>query len=102
MGSRRRKGESDTLTRDKVQKPRKWKVLIHNDDYTSMEFVVWVLQAIFKHSSAESTRIMLAVHKKGIGVAGVYTRDIAETRCEQVKQLAEEAGHPLQCTTEPE
>jgi len=67
-----------------------------------MEFVVFVLQSVFRRSSAESTRIMLAIHKKGVGTAGVYTRDVAETRCEQVLALAEEAGHPLQCTTEPE
>lgn len=102
MGHRRRDEESETLTRERVKKPRKYKVLLHNDDYTSMEFVVWVLQSIFKHSPAEASRIMLHVHQRGVGVAGIYTREVAETRVAQVLEQAEKAGHPLQCTMEPE
>ena len=105
MSDRRKDiGDGEVLERTKVrtQPPPMYRVLLHNDDYTTMEFVVWVLQSIFKHSSAEATRVMLQIHKMGVGVAGIYTREIAETRCEQVLQAAEEAGHPLQCTTEPE
>ena len=91
-----------TRTEPKVQIPRKYKVLLHNDDYTTMEFVVWVLQSVFHHTPAGSTRIMLNIHRTGIGVAGVYGRDVAETRVEQVLMLAKDAGHPLQCTMEPE
>lgn len=102
--SKRRDGDSDvqTRTKPKVDIPPKYKVLIHNDDYTSMEFVVWILTAVFHHSEASATRVMLHVHRTGIGVAGIYTRDIAETRVEQVLKYAREAGHPLQCTMEPE
>jgi ATP-dependent Clp protease adaptor protein ClpS len=94
--------KEDVLTRERVKKPKKFKVLIHNDDYTSMEFVVWVLQKVFHHGQAASTRIMLHVHKQGVGVAGIYTHEIAETRVAQVERLAREAGHPLQCTMEQE
>lgn len=102
MPGRRRDSEGEVKERTRLKKPRKYKVLIHNDDYTTMEFVVYVLQVVFHHSSASASRIMLHIHKAGIGVAGVYTRDIAETRVEQVMQLAREAGHPLQCSMEPE
>lgn len=102
MPGRRRDSEGEVKERTKLKKPRKYKVLIHNDDYTSMEFVTYVLQIVFHHSPAAASRIMLHVHKSGIGVAGIYTRDIAETRVEQVMQLAREAGHPLQCSMEPE
>jgi len=94
--------EGAVLTQSKTQRPRKYKVLIHNDDFTSMEFVVWVLQAVFRHTSASATRLMLAIHKDGMGVAGVYTREIAETRVEQVLTLSRKHEHPLQCTMEPE
>lgn len=97
-----RKGDVLTRTGSSTKKPRKYKVLIHNDDYTTMEFVVYILQVVFHHSPASATRIMLHIHKSGIGVAGVYTRDQAETRVDQVLALAREAGHPLQCTMEPE
>ena len=104
MPKRRRDEEGDVRTRakPKLKVPRKYKVLLHNDDYTTMEFVVWVLQTVFHHSPASATRIMLHVHRIGIGVAGIYSRDVAETRVEQVLELAREAGHPLQCTMEPE
>ena len=104
MSKRRRDEETDVRTKpkEKVEVPRKYKVLLHNDDYTTMEFVVWVLQKVFHLSPASSTRVMLHVHQIGVGVAGIYTRDIAETRVEQVLKAAREAGHPLQCTMEPE
>lgn len=98
----RRDEQGETLTRDRIEHPRKYKVLLLNDDYTSMEFVVYVLQTVFRHSQAGATRVMLHIHRNGVGVAGIYTREIAETRVAQVKQMASEAGHPLQCTMEPE
>ena len=102
MAKRRREEEGDLQTRERVKKPRKYKVLLHNDDYTTMEFVVYVLTTVFKHSPAAATRVMLQCHRTGIGVAGVYTREVAETRVDQVMSLARENGHPLQCTMEPE
>ena len=98
----RRDEQGETLTRERIEKPPKYKVLLLNDDYTTMEFVVHVLRTVFHHSQAQATRIMLHIHRNGVGVAGVYTREIAETRVAQVQQLASEAGHPLQCTMEPE
>ncbi len=88
--------------RPKTQRPRLYKVLLHNDDFTSMEFVVWVLQNVFHKSETEATHLMLTIHHKGIGVAGVYTRDIAETKVQETLELAEEHGMPLLCTTEPD
>jgi ATP-dependent Clp protease adaptor protein ClpS len=86
----------------KIARPRPYKVLLHNDDYTTMEFVVWILETIFRHDLASATRIMLHVHKNGLGVAGVYPREVAETRANQVEKLAREHEFPLRCTTEPE
>jgi ATP-dependent Clp protease adaptor protein ClpS len=103
MSERTRREEKDeVLTREKNEEPKKYKVLLLNDDYTSMEFVVWVLMTVFRHSQAAATRIMLHVHNNGVGVAGIYSRDVAETRVAQVHEVAKEAGHPLQCTMEPE
>jgi ATP-dependent Clp protease adaptor protein ClpS len=102
MADRKRQDQGETLTKDKVEKPRNYKVLLHNDDYTTMEFVIHVLQTVFKHSMPAATRIMLQCHRTGVGVAGVYTREVAETRVDQVIDLARESGHPLQCTMEPE
>ena len=98
----KRDSEGELKTRARVKKPRMWKVLLHNDDYTTMEFVVYILQSVFRHSPASASRIMLVVHKSGVGAAGTYTREIAETRMAQVLQLAQNEGHPLQCTMEPE
>ena len=94
--------KGDTLTRERLDKPPRYKVLLLNDDYTSMEFVVAVLMQVFRHSQASATRIMLHIHNSGVGIAGVYSREVAETRVAQVETLAREAGHPLQCTLEPE
>ncbi|WP_320008383.1 ATP-dependent Clp protease adapter ClpS [Maridesulfovibrio sp.] len=92
--------ESDVLQEDELQEPRKFRVLLHNDDYTSMEFVVAVLMQVFRKTEEESTQIMLKVHNDGVGVCGVYTAEVAETRVEMVKQLAQQAGYPLKCTIE--
>ncbi|WP_419779492.1 ATP-dependent Clp protease adapter ClpS [Maridesulfovibrio sp.] len=92
--------ESDVLLEDELKEPRKFRVLLHNDDYTSMEFVVVVLMQVFRKTEEESTQIMLKVHNDGVGVCGVYTAEVAETRVEMVKQLAQQAGYPLKCTIE--
>jgi ATP-dependent Clp protease adaptor protein ClpS len=91
-----------TIKKVKVKKPRKYKVLIHNDDYTTMEFVVYVLQKIFHKNMDEAQAIMLKVHKEGIGVCGVYSYEIAESKSTKVSKEAKENGHPLKCTIEPE
>ena len=88
----------ETRTKTKLKKPRMYKVLLHNDDYTTMEFVVFILQGIFHHSESEAMQIMLHVHKHGVGVAGVYTREIAETRIAQVEALARQHEYPLRCS----
>ncbi len=89
-------------TRPKVKKPSMYKVLMLNDDYTPMEFVVHVLQRFFSKSTEEATRIMLHVHQKGVGVCGVYTFEVAETKVAQTMDLARKNQHPLQCTLEKE
>src|SRR5258706_13426724 len=81
----------------KVKPPPMFKVLLLNDDYTPMDFVVMVLQRIFALSREKATQIMLKVHKEGIGVCGVYPRDVAATKVEQVKSYAKQHQHPLQC-----
>jgi ATP-dependent Clp protease ATP-binding subunit ClpA len=97
-----REGDIDTKTRPKADKPRLYKVIFHNDDYTTMEFVTLVLERFFHKSESESTHIMLTVHHKGSAVAGVYPRDVAETKVEQVTDFAREHGYPLLLTAEPE
>lgn len=89
-------------TRQKVDKPRLYRVLLHNDNYTTMEFVVMVLVAVFHKPEAEAVQIMFDVHQRGIGVAGVYQREIAETKVERVLTLARQAQFPLMCSMEPE
>jgi ATP-dependent Clp protease adaptor protein ClpS len=91
---------TDTRTQRKLQKPKQYKVLLHNDDYTTMEFVVFILMSIFHSSETDAVEIMLHVHKSGIGVAGVYTYEVAETRVTQVEGLAREHEFPLRCTLE--
>lgn len=86
----------------KLQKPRLYKVILLNDDYTPMEFVVVILERFFAKTREEATRIMLNVHQKGMGICGVYAREIAEMKVQQVIAFAQEAEHPLQCTMEPE
>lgn len=86
----------------KLRRPRRFKVLLHNDDYTTMEFVIHVLEAHFSKAPAEATRIMLEVHLKGVGVAGVYPREVAETKIAEVTAEAQAEGMPLLLTTEAE
>lgn len=95
---------TDILTenKQKLQKPPLYKVLLHNDNYTTMEFVVLVLMDVFHHSENEAIRIMLQVHNQGIGVAGVYTFEIAETKAAKVILMAQENEYPLLCTLEEE
>ena len=86
------------------QAPRRasrYRVVFHNDDYTTMEFVVETLMMFFAKSEVEATRIMLEVHHKGRGVAGTYVRDVAESKVDQVQEHARAHGHPLKCTAEP-
>ena len=89
-----------TKPRAKTQKPSMYKVLLLNDDYTPMEFVVHVLERFFAKNHEEATQIMLHVHRKGVGICGVYPYEIAETKVTQVIDLARKHQHPLQCTLE--
>ena len=91
-----------TLTRVRTKKPSMYKVLMLNDDYTPMEFVVDVLQHIFQKNREEATQIMLHVHQKGVGICGVYTYEVAETKVTQTVDYARKNQHPLQCTLEKE
>lgn len=79
-----------------------WRVWLHNDDYTTQEFVVWVLETVFQKSAAEAFAIMMLVHQSGIGLAGIFTRDIAETKVTATRRLAEQHEYPLLVTMEPE
>lgn len=89
-------------TREQLKQPEQWRVLLLNDDYTPMEFVVHVLERFFNKGREEATRIMLHVHQRGIGVCGVYTYEVAETKVTQVMDFARQHQHPLQCTMEKE
>lgn len=101
-----KEGEADAglllKTRTKTQKPAMYKVLILNDDFTPMEFVVHVLERYFSKNRAEATDIMMHVHRKGVGICGVFTYEIAETKVAQVMEFARSSEQPLQCTMEKE
>ena len=103
-GKPREQGDTAVVTekKSKTQKPKLWKVILHNDDFTTMEFVVDVLQHIFQKNREEATQIMLHVHQKGVGVCGVYTYEIAETKVATVEQMAKAAEFPFLSTMEPE
>lgn len=89
-----------TKTKPKTKKPSLFRVLLLNDDYTPMEFVVYVLERFFNKSRDDATRIMLNVHQNGVGVCGVFTYEVAETKVTQVLELARRNEHPLQCVME--
>ena len=89
-----------TESKHKLKKPPLYKVLLHNDDFTTMDFVVLVLRTVFHKSETDAIRIMLAVHQQGVGVAGVYTYEVAETKATKVTSLAREHEFPLLCTLE--
>jgi ATP-dependent Clp protease adaptor protein ClpS len=95
-----RKESVSTQERIKTEEPPLYKVLLHNDDYTTMEFVVAILENVFQKSSAEAMRIMLNVHHEGVGVAGIYTKEIGETKVSTVHQLAKKNNFPLRCSME--
>lgn len=86
----------------KLAKPKLYKVLLHNDDFTTMEFVVMILQGIFGHSETDATAIMLHIHRHGVGVGGIYPYGVAEAKVSEVMAAAEKAEYPLLCTMEPD
>lgn len=86
----------------KLKRPRLYRVLLHNDDYTTREFVVQVLRTVFHRDEQDAIRIMLHVHHNGVGIAGVFTREVAETKIQRVEQMAQEQEFPLRLTMEPE
>jgi ATP-dependent Clp protease adaptor protein ClpS len=95
--------ESDVITEQDidVKEPKSYHVVLYNDNYTTMDFVVYVLETIFHHPPNVAEKIMLDVHQKGKGLAGTYTRDIAETKALQTRSLAKEHNFPLKCVAEP-
>lgn len=90
----------DTQSHEDFEEPSRFKVLLHNDDYTTMDFVVMILQSVFNKDLETATEIMLNVHKRGVGVAGIYSRDVAETKVAVVHELSRKNEHPLKCTME--
>ena len=94
----------DTAPRadERTENPRLWRVLLHNDDFTTQDFVVWVLETVFHMPHAEAFAVMLHVHQAGVGVAGLFTRDVAETKVKATRQLAEQHEFPLLVTLEPD
>ena len=110
MATRQKPGHDDgdanvateTKKKEQLKKPPLYRVLFHNDNYTTMEFVVWVLLSVFHKSESDAVSIMLNVHRNGAGVAGVYTREVAETKVNKVQQLAKEQEYPLKLSLEPE
>ena len=104
MGERTTRDEPGVVTeirpKKKVAQPRPYRVLLHNDDYTTMEFVVHVLESVFQKSPAEAYQIMMHVHVNGRGIAGVYPWEVAETKVETVITMARESGYPLKAITE--
>jgi ATP-dependent Clp protease adaptor protein ClpS len=102
MTESKHRREGSVLEKDyiEIKEPRLYKVLLHNDDYTTMEFVISILETVFHKSIADATKIMLNVHNEGIGVAGIYTREICETKISLVHQLAKKNEFPLRCSME--
>ncbi len=102
MGATKKEFEGGVIAekRPQTRRPSMYKVLLHNDDYTTMDFVVQVLETIFHKEREEANRIMLNVHRQGVGVAGIYTRDVAETKVILVHNLARKNEYPLKCSLE--
>jgi len=96
------KKEESVSTKEKIEtrEPPLYKVLLHNDDYTTMEFVIAILENVFHKSNADATRIMLNVHHEGVGVAGIFTKEISETKISIVHELAQKNNFPLKCSME--
>ena len=98
--------QTDSAIKDraehKTEEPKLYNVILLNDDYTTMEFVLQILETLFQKSPAEAFRIMMHVHTRGAGIAGVYSHEVAETKVSMVHEHAREAGHPLRCSIEPE
>lgn len=94
--------QTDSQSDELLEQPHLWKVLLHNDDFTTQEFVVWVLESIFHLPHSEAFAIMMHVHQAGVGVAGRFTRDVAETKVKATQQLAEQHEFPLLVTIEPD
>jgi ATP-dependent Clp protease adaptor protein ClpS len=101
-GERHTDGEVQEKTRPKIKRPQLFKVILHNDDYTTMQFVIEVLEAVFHKSPAEAHRIMMHVHTRGFGVCGAYPYEVAETKVALVHDLAREHGYPLRASLEEE
>jgi len=101
-GAPKRQESVDVKERARTRRPPLYKVLVHNDDYTTKEFVVMVLQAVFRLGEVDANRIMMHVHDNGIGVAGVYPYEVAETKIAKTLQLARRYEYPLQLSMEPE
>jgi len=95
-------GDLVTITKKKFKRPPRYRVLLHNDDYTTMEFVIFVLKNIFSKTTHEAQEIMLRVHNEGRGQCGIYTHEVAESKMKKVSLEAKQNGHPLLCTIEPE
>ena len=91
-----------SITKEEVKEPSMYKVLLHNDDYTSMDFVVEILMGVFNKSMEESILVMMSVHRQGMGICGSYTFEVAETKMNSVHALAREKGFPLRCSIEKE
>jgi ATP-dependent Clp protease adaptor protein ClpS len=92
---------TDSRVDEQVDHPKLWRVLLHNDDFTTQEFVVWVLETVFNMPHAQAFAVMMHVHEAGIGVAGLFTRDVAETKVKTTRTLAEQHEYPLLVTLEP-
>ena len=102
MSAVRDQREESVITdqRQEIDEPSLYKVLLHNDDYTTMDFVIMILEGIFHKSTDEATQIMLNVHNQGVGVAGIYTRDLADTKVAVVHEMARQSEYPLRCSIE--
>ena len=104
MTSENKISSTDIVTQEKVElkKPKLYKVILLNDDYTPMEYVVKLIRIVFRKSENEAVNIMLMVHKKGSGICGIFTKEVAETKVETVLKMAKGDQHPLKCIMEPE